>query len=740
MSIRRRIRARPPHVVPWALLFLLVPSGALAVCPQELQFNPATSYVTGWNPTHVATGDFDEDGITDLAVCNDYDLVSGGVGSDVSILLGRGDGSFDAPVDYLVGNKPRGIAVGDYNGDGITDLAVSNRGSDNVSILFGLGSGGVGNGTFASPVNYPAGAAPFQLRTGDFNEDGIADLAVANNGAPAITVLLGKGSGGVGNGTFDAPTSYGLNNLSTTLATGDFNSDGILDIVATENYSGTIAIFRGNGSGGVGDGTFAPAAHQGAGPQPFEITVHDFDADGISDLAVGNTAGGGVALMRGNGSGGAGDGTFAPPSMVSSGNTAQVTPADVNQDGITDLLVAVATPSPGRIRLYLGQGTGLVSSTEFADPSDYPVGGDPVQAVVGDFNADGKLDCVTPNYFDDFISVLLGACAADPRSPVLTRVRDVPNDDGGKVFVTWTRSSLDVIGGSVTSYRVWRRIPTELAAGLVAREEGRGPEPGWLARPLNAAVGVQVEYWEALATLPAQRLAGYGYTAATTQDSMPDSNPYTAFFIAALTDNIDVFYESNVDSGYSVDNLPPRGPGHFVAQWISPSAVALHWEANDEPDLLGYRLYRGVSPDFVPSQESLIAAQVDTGYVDPEGMGYTYKLTAVDTHGNEGPPAAVTTSNPASVGPSGAAFSLHGIRPNPAQRGELVVWFALPDLEPAHLTVLDLAGRVVASRWVSGAGTRSVVVAPEGRLAAGVYLVRLTRGEETLRIKAVVMR
>src|ERR1051326_5077324 len=68
----------------------------------------------------------------------------------------------------------------------------------------------------------------------------------------------------------------------------------------------------------------------------------------------------------------------------------------------------------------------------------------------------------------------------------------------------------------------------------------------------------QVVYWEALATLPAQRLAGYGYTAATTQDSMPHSNPYTAFFVSALTPDIDVFYSSAIDSGYSVDNVPPR--------------------------------------------------------------------------------------------------------------------------------------------------------------------------------------
>jgi hypothetical protein len=707
-----------------------------------LVFAPAIAYTLGPNPTILTTGDFNEDGHTDIAVDVSYRLV-GGPGASVAILLGHGDGSFDPPVHYPAGIAPRGLTVGDFNEDGISDLAVVNQDGNDVSIFMGLGAAGAGDGTFAPRVDYPSGAGPFLVRTGDFDEDGITDLAIANNAQYSVSILRGLGIGGVGNGTFAAPVSYALNTYSGGLAVGDFDSDGILDLVATQNYAGTVAVLLGNGSGGVGNGTFASAVHYPAGVEPFDITLGDLDDDGISDLVVANTGGGGVTFLRGNGSAGIGNGTFAAPQFLPSGNSTQATLGDVNQDGIDDLLVSVAA-SPGWIRVYRGLGNGLVSPAEFTDPVDYPVGRVPIQAVLASFSEDGKVDCVTPNFEGDDISLLLGVCAADSRAPTLTRVRDVPNDQGGKVFVTWTRSSLDVTGGAVTSYRVWRRIPPGLAAGIAAEVAAWG-EGSWataarVARPADGASGVAIEYWEALATLPAQRLEGYGYTAATTQDSMPHANPYTAFFITALTGSIDVFYSSKVDSGYSVDNLPPHVPAGFVAEPASPGAVVLRWAANADPDLHTYRLYRGTRSDFIPSAENLLVSQPDTSFLDPAGAGFAYRLTAVDTHGNEGPPSVVLAAIPTAVGDEGPSFALHAVRPNPSLDGGLAVSFTLAGGGPARLEVVDAAGRVVAVRRIAVAGAGTVTVARPGDLSAGVYLVRLRQGARELRTKAVVLR
>ncbi|TMQ67843.1 MAG: VCBS repeat-containing protein [Candidatus Eisenbacteria bacterium] len=471
-------RGRLIPILGAGILSCVLYTPASAMCPGPNFFAAATSYPTGANPTYVATGDFNGDGKADLVVADSY-VSSGGAGSAIAVLLGHGNGSFDAPVLYPCVSRPRSIATGDFNGDAITDLAVTNQGAPYVSVFLGLGSGGVGNGTFASAVAYAAGAGPFHIRAADLNQDGITDLVVSNNSVAAVTVLVGEGKGGVGDGTFAAPVSYPLNNLSTGLAVADFDSDGILDLVATENYSGTIALLRGHGSGGVGDGTFAHAVHIAAGPEPFDITVHDFDGDGIADVAVANTSSGGIAIMRGNGTGGHGDGTFLAPSVLSSGNSAQAVPADVDQDGITDLIVTVAA-APGSIVVYRGQGTGLANAAEFAQPTTYPVGGDPIQTALVDLNGDTKPDLAVPNYFDDFISVLLAACVQDPRAPVLTAVRDVPHDQGGKVFVTWTRSSLDVQGGPVLNYRVWRRIPPGMIVD--ARAHRSGSRVPWTAR------------------------------------------------------------------------------------------------------------------------------------------------------------------------------------------------------------------------------------------------------------------
>jgi len=149
-------------------------------------FQPAVSYNTGPNPTSVAVADFNADGKLDLVVATNGNISN----NTVSILLGNGDGTFQAHVDYQTGSSnPSSVAVGDFNGDGKLDLVVADLFSTDVRLLLGNG-----DGTFGTAASYAAGAGPSSVAVGDFNDDGRLDIAVADaggcGGGAGVSVLL----------------------------------------------------------------------------------------------------------------------------------------------------------------------------------------------------------------------------------------------------------------------------------------------------------------------------------------------------------------------------------------------------------------------------------------------------------------------------------------------------------------------------------------------------------------------
>jgi hypothetical protein len=234
-------------------------------------FGPRQDFAAGSAPVALALGDFNGDGILDAAVVDNTNSLT----NSLSILLGNGDGTFQAPVSYTLGESPTAVVVADFNRDGKLDLAVSVFNSLQISVLYGNG-----DGTFQSPVTFATGGVqPISLVAADFNGDGFPDIAFTQNFHSSVGVLLNNGAGG-----FGSPVNYGTQNDTYGITAADLNLDGRMDLVVTSNTFDGFFVMLGHG-----DGTFSSSTGYRVGllASVGSAVVGDFNGDGCPDIAAG---------------------------------------------------------------------------------------------------------------------------------------------------------------------------------------------------------------------------------------------------------------------------------------------------------------------------------------------------------------------------------------------------------------------------------------------------------------------
>ncbi|MBV8867474.1 MAG: VCBS repeat-containing protein, partial [Acidobacteriaceae bacterium] len=339
----------------------IIGTGTLVTSTPSLTFGTPNPISTAAPPNakSIAVGDFNGDGVPDLAAADD-------VGNSLGVLLGNDNGTFQAQVSYPAGSLPQSIATGDFNNDGALDLVVANNGEKTVSVFLGNG-----DGTFRTEMKYTVGTGPAGVLVSDFNADGNLDLVVVNTTDNSVSILLGNGDG-----TFQTQATYPVGHAPNALGIGDFNKDSRPDVAVVNSEDGTIGVLL-----GVGDGTLQPQVTYSVGGGPNAVAASDLNGDGKLDLAVVNGNDNDVGILLGNG-----DGRFQNQvtyAVGSSPNSLAV--GDLNGDGQPDIAVANGGDIDASVLLGNGDGT-------FQEQATYGVSAAPSSIVIGDFNTDGFPD------------------------------------------------------------------------------------------------------------------------------------------------------------------------------------------------------------------------------------------------------------------------------------------------------------------------------------------------------------
>jgi len=373
----------------------------------------------------ITTADVDGDGRPDLVVADDGD-------NTVLVLLnttvaGVTTLSFASPQAFNVGLNPIAVTTADVNGDGKPDLLVANTGDATISVLRNLTAPGSTVVNFEGQQTFSVGNNPRVIAAGDLNGDGITDIAVSNYDDNSVSVLLNGNTAPAAVAPSFAPQqTFGTGANPYAIASADFNGDGKPDVVVANSgnsLGNTISVLLDTSAPGATSPSFSqqqPFTVGAAGADPIAVATADLNGDGKNDIIVVIEGGYAVAALLNTTAPGALTPSFGPVQTFVSGTLpTAVAVGDINNDGKPDLVVTISgTSGTGHdVWTYLNT-TGTGSNTLSFSPQVFTVGTNPQSVTLADVNGDGKKDVIVANGNDGTISVLLNSTA--PGAPTAT--------------------------------------------------------------------------------------------------------------------------------------------------------------------------------------------------------------------------------------------------------------------------------------------------------------------------------
>src|SRR5215218_5532259 len=494
--------------------------------------------------------------------------------------------SFGPAANVATGDGPASVAVGDFNGDGNPDLAVANQLAGTVSVL--LGSAG-GSFTRQTP-DLAVGGFPTSVAVGDFNGGGDPDLAVAN-GFGYVSVLLGGSDA-----SFTRQPDLTIGDTPWSVAVGDVNGDSDPDLAVANQSANNVSVLLGSTGG-----TFTRQPDLAVGSGPTSVAVGDFNGDSDPDLAVANQFDGTVSVLLGTAGGGGFSGPTRAANYTGGSDLMSVAVGDFNGDGDPDL--AVGDMSPGEILVLLGSTGGT-----FTGPTTLIVDSGVSSVAVGDFNRDADPDLAVANFNQGSVSVLLGGTGSTftRQTPDLTAGSGSPsvavgdfNRDGKPDFAVASFNS-DTVAVRLNTTTVPKRAPTAADDSYGTAED--------TARTVNAP-GVLAN------------------------DSDPDGNPLSAVLVSgpshgSLSLNADGGFTYTPAANYhGSDSFSYRASDGTLQS--GPATVTLTVSAvNDAPTAAADAYSTGEDTALTVEASGVLANDTD-----PDGDALSAALVSGPTHG-----------------------------------------------------------------------------------------------------------